>query len=152
MSFGDVPLRLDLVRRTRTGGGGKAERSFLDFVIDGASLFDLMTERGHDCITPLGWRDDASDASTLRRLRLEDPTLLGGQREPLFVCAECGDLGCGAVTARISASKGLVEWSAFAWETPWQDEAPMWEGYEDIGPFVFEFRSYRAALELASRR
>ena len=32
----EVPLRFELVRRTRPGGGGKTERSFLDFVSAGA--------------------------------------------------------------------------------------------------------------------
>ena len=146
MTVGDVPLRLELVRRTRSSGGGRTERSFLDFVIDGSSLFDVMAERGHDCITPLGWGDGAVEVATLRRLRLEDSPLLEGRREPLFVCPECGDLGCGAVTAQISASKGMVQWSDFAWENTWEE--PYRDGYEDLGPFLFEFRAYRAALTL----
>ena len=85
------------------------------------------------------------EEATCRRLRLEDPPSLGGNREPVFVCAECGDLGCGAVTARISASKGLAEWSDFAWENTWE-EKPYRKGYEDIGPFLFEFGTCRAAL------
>ena len=139
-------LHLKLVRRIRSGGGGKTERSFLDFVLDGSSLFDVMEARGHDCITPLGWGDRALEAATVRRLRLEEPPLLEGKREPVFVCAECGDLGCGAVTAQISASKGLVQWSDFAWENTWEE--PYRDGYENLGPFLFEFRAYRAALTL----
>jgi hypothetical protein len=146
MTVEGAPLRLELVRRTRPGGGGRTERSFLDFEVDGSSLFDLLVARGHDCITPLGWGDRALERATLRRLRLEDPPSFAGKREPLFVCAECGDLGCGAVTARISAAKGLVEWSDLAWQTDWGE--PSRAGYEDVGPFLFEFRAYRAALTL----
>ena len=145
MTDSSLISRLELVRRTRPGGGGKTERSFADFEIDGLPLFDLMCSRGHDCITPLGWGNTNLEAAALRRLRVEDERLMSGDREPLYVCPECGDIGCGAVTARIMADKGLVYWADFGWETSWED-GPSTSGYEDIGPFAFEFRSYRAAL------
>lgn len=85
------------------------------------------------------------EAAALRRRRLQDERSLSGDREPLYVCPECGDIGCGAVTARITADKGLVQWADFGWETSWEDSVSR-EGYEDIGPFAFEFRLYRATL------
>ncbi len=146
----DDRLVRHLAPRTRSadtagGGGGKTERSFVDFTVDGLSLFELMCSRGHDCITPLGWGNSDLEAAALRRLRLEDERSLNGDREPIFVCAECGEIGCGAVTARITADKGLVHWAGFGWETTWEDGVSR-DGYEAIGPFAFEFRLYRATL------
>lgn len=95
----------------------------------------------------LGWGAPTWTAETLRRLRLEDDRLLGGEREPLYVCPECGELACGAVTVRITASRGVVRWAEFAFES--SDLPEDREPIAGIGPFAFEFQAYRRALETA---
>lgn len=133
---------LTLARRVRPGGGGRTERAFLDLVVDGCSLLDRLGGRAGDTISPLGWGAPAVEAETRRRLRLDAPRLIGGEREPLLVCAECGELDCGAVTARLTAAGGLVTWSDLAWEgSPAVDPVPI-----DAGAFGFEWRAYRAVL------
>lgn len=138
---------LDLRRRVREGGGGRTERSFLDFVIDGRSLLAQLDSEAGDLCGPLGWGDPETQKLAQRRLRLEAPLLIDGEREPLFVCRECGELECGAVTARISASTGVVRWFDFAFENGSDDPSPI----PGIGPFSFEFRAYRDVLGLSYR-
>jgi len=135
---------LVLVRRVRPGGGGNTERSWLDFVTDGRSLLDVLGPQAGDTCGSLGWGNPAAQASAVRRLQLEDEPQIAGEREAIFVCAECGDVGCGAVTTRITGSKGLVHWTDFAFENGWDSEAS--EPITGAGPFTFEFRAYRRAL------
>ena len=111
-----------------------------------------MTERGHDCITPLGSGDAAIDAATFRRLRLEVPPSASKARASRSSCVRS------AVTSGVEpsrpASRRRRDSSSgpdFAWENTWE-EGPYRTGYEDIGPFLFEFRSYRAALTLDPSR
>jgi len=43
---------LDVTWATRVGGGGRTERRYLDFVIDGVALCSRFNA---DFISPLGW-------------------------------------------------------------------------------------------------
>ena len=60
----------------------------------------------------------------------------------LYVCADCGDLGCGALTAQISFSENSVIWSDFAYE----NTIETFEKYPEIGPFEFEKEAYLNAF------
>jgi hypothetical protein len=65
--------RLALVWSTRKGGGGKTQRDYLDFVVDGISLSDLL--KPEDNIGCLGWLPPASEQIILEQLttkRLSD--------------------------------------------------------------------------------
>lgn len=140
----DELSRLEL---ERPGGGGRTGRSFFDFVVDGRSLFDLLGPDAGDTCGSLGWGDPTWQEQTVRRLRLDDSLLLDGEREPLYVCPECGDLECGAVTVRITASKGIVRWADFVFDGSSASEHR--QPIPGIGPFAFEFHAYRHALTAA---
>lgn len=67
-------------------------------------------------------------------------------RTALYVCAECGDLGCGAVTAVVTVDQRQVVWSEFGYQNnyePFEDSAR----FDGAGPFVFDRDEYSAALE-----
>jgi hypothetical protein len=116
----------------------------LDILVSGTPLAErLVGSTGHTC-SPLGWGRPEVEAATRRRLALDLPLLVEGEREPVLVCTECGELTCGAVTARISAARGIVTWSDFAFESG----TGVPEHRESIagGPFRFEWRAYRAVL------
>jgi len=61
----------------------------------------------------------------------------------LYVCADCGDLGCGALTAQISFSENSVVWNDFAYE----NASETFEKYPNIGPFEFDKVAYMNAFE-----
>jgi hypothetical protein len=62
----------------------------------------------------------------------------------LFVCPECGDLGCGAVSARIRRAGRSIIWEEIGWQTNYEEG---WHPIEDLGPYSFDFEGYRAAIE-----
>jgi hypothetical protein len=119
--------RFGLVAAERTlrlpGGAGTALRkdglrqspvTYLDFTIDGERVHDLVARCvGHepDDVSALqdAWPEEAADAVE-RLLGLGDPDLPDG-RTSLYVCPECADLGCGALTALVRLTETTVEWS-----------------------------------------
>jgi hypothetical protein len=93
--------QLELRWRERDVGAMETPRRFLDFVVDGDSLYDLL---GRDNITPLGWGTPQQQRDAFLQLLGEAPPTVE-DRTALYVCAECGDLYCGAVTATIEADE-----------------------------------------------
>jgi hypothetical protein len=81
----------------------KSKRHFLDFVVDGKSLWEALGKR-HDMVSILCAEYSANEtAKALGRLLLDQKADLPNDRRSFFVCSECGDLGCGAITAVIVA-------------------------------------------------
>src|SRR5215475_6283343 len=89
---------VDIVQTIRSGGGGRTERRYVDFVIDGVPLSRLLK---CDVISPFGWTIPNEQIAAVDRLVRRSPPDLPGQRVSLYVCPECGDLGCGAVSIQV---------------------------------------------------
>ncbi len=150
--------RLELVwaERLRSYPGMQTERHFLDFIIDGLSLRE-QAKCQSDRITPLGgWTTPEFEARSLDELLCDqNPTLTTGRVE-LYVCAECGGIGCGSFTAVVDDDGESVTWREFGYEVNYQiheddplvDTAP----YQDVGPFKFEREQYRRALQFPPPR
>lgn len=134
---------LELSPKVRGGESGKTRREYLDFVVDGKSIGELV---GGD-LSCLGGTPEENE-KTLQRLLLEEPGELPDKhRRMLYVCGECGDIGCGATTLQIDIDGDLVTWSNFAYENNYQEID--FEGYEEIGPIVFRLEEYRNVLRNA---
>jgi len=95
-----------------TPDGGR--REFLEFVIDDLALGDAVRTRAAspvmaDVISVLvtNWPGGFPVEDTLALLG-ERGSPLADHRVPLYICAECGSLGCGAVTALITRTRDLV--------------------------------------------
>lgn len=134
-------LRLNWKRRD--GGGGKTERDYLDFVIDDVSL----SEKFGDSISCLGWTVSIENEKAVRRLLLEKPSDLPNNRRSLYICPECGDLGCGAVSIVVEQNGDQITWRDFAYQNNYLD--PLIEEYQDLGPFVFDKTDYEKVLKSA---
>jgi hypothetical protein len=132
--------RLELVPRQRLGGGGQTQRSWLDFVIDGFSLYDTL--KVGDYIGCLGWGEPGNEASLLRQLLRKEQSQLPEGRVTIYVCAECGDLGCGAVTVAVSRDGDSIVWDHFGFENNYDPEMTNRESYSHVGPFRFEPNQY----------
>lgn len=138
-----------------TGLDGTVMRSpqshFLDFVLDGESLLDRLEESDGSLVTPLNraWLPTVPDALDELRGNRPSPGLAEG-RVALLVCGTCGDLGCGALTARLSVTAESVTWFDFLWE----DGLRPASATSLDAPQVFEFRrsDYDAALRDAYER
>lgn len=117
---------------------------YLDFHVDGRPLRDWF-DHTHDVITTLNrpWLNTLDDGIGELTGRQPDPCLPTG-RIALLRCAGCGDVGCGAITARLTITPQTVTWSDFAWENDDDGEtAPQRSGLV----FVFDHDAYMTTIE-----
>jgi hypothetical protein len=86
--------------------GSQVKRKFLDFLVDGVSLYEEIGRRS-DLVSTV-WidppmpREDQDKA--IRRLLALDTGDLPNGRVSLYVCPECGDLGCGVISVQIDVT------------------------------------------------
>lgn len=122
----------------RPGGGGRTERRYLDFVVDGTSLYERLGVG--DQVTPLGCWPVETERDHIQQL------LSASGRVPLYVCAECGDLGCGAITALVERTPDGFLWRDFAFENNNDTSITDAASYRAVGPFVFNKTEYWRVL------
>jgi hypothetical protein len=65
---------------------------------------------------------------------------------PIYVCGECGDLGCGAITAIVERTPEGFVWRNFAFENNYDATMTDLEPYRGVGPFFFNEAEYLQAL------
>lgn len=133
---------LDMAWATRAGGGGRTERRYLDFLIDGVALCPAL---GVDLIPPFGWFALETQLAMIERLRRKLPPDLPQGRTAICICPECGDLGCGAIGLSVGGGAGTIEWKDFGVQNDYE-EATHREGFEGLGPFTFDGAQYHALL------
>jgi hypothetical protein len=135
-----------------TGNTRRPRREYLDFIVDGESLgvklasilggANLPADRVPVLVLdwPIGF-----PAEDYGRLAGELPASLPDGRVPLYICPECGDLGCGGVTAVVERTADTVVWREFGYQNDYepfdQDEV-----LKDVGPFVSELKAYQDVL------
>ncbi len=118
-----VPLSVQLAERARD----------FNLALDLASVLVLDW--------PIGF--PAEDFEMLTGVR---PPPLPHGRVPIYICAECGDLGCGAVTATIEQLEDHVYWRDFSYENGYEPFNPE-DVFAGVGPFTFERGAYLATLD-----
>lgn len=129
---------LKLQWKRREGGGGRTQRDYLDFIVDGQPL---SVKIGGDLASCLGWFAPEENRKAARRLLLEEPSDFPNNRRSLYVCPECGDLGCGAVSAFIEQAGANIIWRDFGYQNNYDNEVIFGE-YKNINPIVFERADY----------
>lgn len=117
------------------------EHHFLDFMIEGRSLRDLVGEP--DMVTAMSraWLKEVP-AEMDRLLGRRDTEGLSTGRVALLLCRVDGDIACGALTARLELSDAHVAWTDWLWAS--SQGAPPVEQLSD--PFVFDRTTYEAQL------
>lgn len=106
--------------------------------MDGESLYDQL--RVGDQVTALGCWPPDSEREHIQQL------LSASGRVPLYVCAECGDLGCGAITALVERTPDGFVWRDFAFENNYDGTMTDMDSYRAIGPFMFNKTEYWQVL------
>jgi hypothetical protein len=141
---------LELIPAVRTGikypgGSYKSERHFLDFAIDGQSLWEKLKKPDMVSVLCFEYAAQALDESmkAANRLLLAEKADHPHDRRSLFICSECGDLGCGAISCLIVREGDAVVWKEFGFQTNYEDNVDFYAG---IGPFSFEVASYERTL------
>ena len=129
-------------------GPTQAARVSLDFVVDGDSLLAqlIKVDGGHGDF--MGCFVQGFDSENRRKqaqlLEAGSPDTEEG-RYLLYVCPECGDIGCGAYGAKIRIAEETVEWYEFAYETGYEPGRSL----PSIGPFSFARVEYEQAMQMA---
>jgi hypothetical protein len=124
------------------GGNYKTERHYLDVVVNGVSLGSRVG-RPKDTVSAFCAAFDLPKA--VDRFLLRASADFPSGRLALFVCPECGDLGCGAVTLFAEKVQGKIMWRDFGYENDYDGEI-FTDDYRDVGPFEFEEDAYTATL------
>lgn len=145
-----MPSVLELLPAMRIGvkhpgGVSESERHFLDFVIDGESLWEKVG-KPRDKVSVICF--DYSREETIQavnRLLLAEKAVIPGDRRSLFICSECGDIGCGAVTAFLVREGESIVWQDFGFENNYEENIRL-EEYKHIGPYTFNWKQYESAL------
>ncbi|MBK8414551.1 MAG: hypothetical protein IPL22_08630 [Bacteroidetes bacterium] len=66
-------------------------------------------------------------------------------RTSFYVCPECGDIGCGAITAKIEITENRVIWKEFGYENNYS--APQLDNYKSIPHLEFDKTEYIETFE-----
>lgn len=119
---------------------GDAARSFSDFAVNGKPLRSIL---GRELMSIFGALPREVERSYARLLW---PKPRAPSRAVLYVCAQCGDLGCGYFGVAVRVEEDCVVWSAPGWNT-------LAISDDDLGPFDGPWRdlwfdrvAYRSAL------
>lgn len=130
--------KLSLEWKTRKGSENRTERRFLDFVIDG----NPFSEKVGDLVTEIASFKFGGETA-IKRLLLEEESDFPNNRRSLYVCSECGDLDCGAISIIIEKREDNIVWKDFGFQNGYSDDLSI---YENFGPFVFNENEYREIL------
>jgi len=130
-----------------SGAANCTERTSADFLIDGQSLLEMLVKNagGHSDFMGCFVSGYAEECERMSAMLLNVP-LENGKRVLLYICPECGDVGCGAYSAIVRRDHESYVWESFAYQTSECDLMLV----EPFGPFVFEESLYTAALFAAS--
>jgi hypothetical protein len=132
---------------SRAGSGRKTARQYLDYMVDRKPLSELLGSGRFDMIGRLGWGVLSEQKRTINRLLLRDAADLPNGRCMVFVCSECGDIGCGAITATIEKYGEHIVWRDFGYQNSSDQTAPRLEDFVAIVPFNFDAGAYLQAFE-----
>lgn len=128
--------------------GPSSVQTSVDFRVDDESLLRLLARAGAPSdvvgVIEIG-RTDSNLGAAARLVGDAAPDTDEG-RVLLYVCGECGDLGCGAIGARVTVGNGQIVWSDFALENGYEASTPI----GGVGPFEFDAAEYRAVVAAAS--
>lgn len=146
-------LQLTLLIRPwvkNANGTSQSERHFLDFVVNGQSLWEAVGKR-HDMVSVLCLEYPADKTvKAINRLLLSEKADLPNDRRSFFVCSECGALGCGAITAVVQRQGETITWKNFGYENNYEDNVKL-NDYR-LGPFTFNAKTYEHTLLQATDR
>lgn len=121
----------------------------IDFIVDGQSLFEILQAEKHDLVGAFSprWGDIKEIAQVFLKKGKSYPYLEGrhfDRRVLMYCCAECGDIGCGGITAKIVQEDGFMKWFHFAYES-----GSRRRRYQKVGPFYFKPDDYLKTIKTA---
>ena len=135
---------LNFDKAKRRVGSNQTPREYYDFIISGQSLRKILNIENADFISPFGWGANKDyNRHLLNVFRLKEKSELTSGRIMLYVCPECGDIDCGAITVKIKDFGDRIIWSDFGFETNYGGQS---ESYDQIEPIEFNRSDYFSAF------
>lgn len=140
-----------LERQGASGPDGVSvqERTSADFVVNGTSLLQTLVKAdgGHaDFMGRFVAGYPEINQSTASELLGRVPSEVGDGYSLLYICPECGDIGCGAYAARVQCHAGSYVWLDFVYVNGYEPPRSV----AGIGPFSFAGAEYEHAIAAAS--
>ena len=135
----------------------EVETTGYSWTVDGMDLADWIRQRkqtfepvapAEETIWLAGSTEDARER--LDRLEGRLPPEFSGERVALLTCEECGDLGCGALSAELEITADTVKWERLGWESATAEEPPFL--YDPPLSLAFDTEQYTETLASARRR
>ncbi|WP_131724757.1 hypothetical protein [Paenibacillus solani] len=74
---------------------------------------------------------------------LQDNSDLPNNRNSIYICPACADLGCGAVTIEIEIKNSIVKWSKFGLQDSIRNSI---KHFDNIEEFYLNLDEYRQAV------
>ncbi|EMO30369.1 hypothetical protein LEP1GSC170_2750 [Leptospira interrogans serovar Bataviae str. HAI135] len=118
------------------------ERSSLDFLINKKSLLNKLDKEGDFMGCFVKGFDNLDIYKELLLLQL--PKTDSG-RSLIYICPECGDIGCGAYTCKITLDSSKYIWSNFAYENGYEEPYLM----TNIESIFFDKIEYEKIIQKA---
>jgi len=140
-------LKFKRIDRIRVSN--QTPRSFLDFEVSGLSIYSELVTRKFDYVSCLGWADIIYEKKARSRLLLKEPAEMPKDRVGLYICPECIDPMCGAITISISEDDEKIVWSELAYDNGWSLEPEMYvyQALEGLGPYYFDKAEYVKTIQ-----
>ena len=92
-----------------------SDQQYLDYIVSGQSLREYLGIDNKSSVTPFGFFPHKVELKrSFKEFRLQQKTYLPGDRIELYICECCGDIGCGAITAKIIDKGDKIIWTNFA--------------------------------------
>jgi hypothetical protein len=87
-----------------------------DFLVNGQSLYELLSAHSFDLVGRFWQGDRAWNEESANIFLTKQSADLENGHTMLYVCPECGDIGCGAITVTIIKSDNSYSWTEFGYE------------------------------------
>ncbi len=114
-------------------------KQYAEWMVSGESLKNILGFPTSKSVTPIGFFENKElEKIALNQFRLKQKTRLLDGRVELYVCAACGDIGCGSVTVKIIDKGDRIIWTEFV-EQSSEDEIDEYINVEEI---EFERKNY----------
>ena len=132
-------------------GAGTHERFTIDFLINGKSLYERLDAARLDLVGRFSPETQEWNHESAEVFLTTQQTDLDNGRIMLYVCPECGDIGCGAITVKVEKTDTGYTWSEFGYENNYDPAMTDFASYRHVGPYKFAIENYRQTIEKAKK-
>jgi hypothetical protein len=116
---------------------------YWEYYVSGQSLKEYLGISDNNEVSPFGWfNNKQSQKESLQQIRMQIRSELINRRVMLYICAACGDIGCGAFTVKIEDKGDIIVWKDFAYTRDKEEVGEL----IDVPPLEFDRQVYFSAF------